>query len=96
MFTKLSYFSKPLKKYDVPQYSGASLFKYICTDISLIMPTEKGVGLMDWMPYSEIPEKGVFIKNEIVFLVTEPVEGFLQQYKSLHSKIITPSQGLIT
>ena len=69
---------------------------YICTDISLIMPTEKGVGLMDWMPYSQIPEKGVFIKNEIVFLVTEPVEGFLQQYKSLHSKIITPSQGLIT
>jgi hypothetical protein len=69
---------------------------YICTDISLIMPTEKGVGLMDWMPYSLIPEKGVFIKNEIVFLVTEPVEGFLKQYKSLHSKIITPSQGLIT
>jgi hypothetical protein len=69
---------------------------YNCTDISLIMPTEKGVGLMDWMPYSQIPEKGVFIKNEIVFLVTDPVEGFLQQYKSIHSKIITPSQGLIT
>jgi hypothetical protein len=69
---------------------------YNCTDISLIMPTEKGVGLMDWMPYSQIPEKGVFIGDAVIFLVTEPVEGFLQQYKSLHSKIITPKQGLIT
>ena len=66
------------------------------TDISLIMPSEKGVGLMDWMPYSTIPEKGVFLKDEIIFLTTEPVEGFLKQYKGLHSKIITPSQGLIT
>lgn len=66
------------------------------TDISLIMPSEKGVGLMDWMPYSTIPEKGVFLKNEIIFMLTEPVEDFLKKYKSLHSTIIAPSQGLIT
>ena len=69
---------------------------YIMKDISLIVPTEKGIGLMDYMPYSTVPEKGLEIPADFVAWVVDPVDGLLQQYKSIHSKIITPNQGLIT
>ena len=69
---------------------------YTMKDISLIVPTEKGIGLMDYMPYSTVPEKGLDITSDFVAWVVDPVDGLLQQYKSIHSKIITPNQGLIT
>ena len=66
------------------------------SDVSLIVPTEKGIGLMDYMPYSKISDSITFIKNDFIAFITEPVEGLEKQYKQIHSKIITPSQGLIT
>jgi hypothetical protein len=69
---------------------------YILSNVSIIIPTEKGVGLMDFMAYSTVPDKGLEIKSEFVAFTSEPVEGLLKQYKSIYSKIITPSQGLIT
>ena len=69
---------------------------YTMKDISLIVPTEKGIGLMDYMPYSTVPEKGLEISADFVAWIVDPVDGLLQQYKSIHSKIITPNQGLIT
>ena len=65
-------------------------------DVSLIIPTENGIGLMDYMPYSTVPEKGLEIPSDFIAWIVDPVEGLLKQYKSIHSKIITPSQGLIT
>jgi len=60
-----------------------------------IVPTEKGVGIMDMMPYTKIPEKGVFIPSIHVLFVTEPVGGLEVQYKKLHSKIITQDKSII-
>lgn len=64
-------------------------------NISLILPTEKGIGLMDYMPYSSVPENGLDITSDFVAWVVDPVEGLLKQYQSIHSKIVTPSQKLI-
>ena len=64
-------------------------------NISLIVPTEKGIGLMDYMPYSSVPEKGLEITPDFVAWAVDPVEGLLKQYQSIHSKIVTPSQKLI-
>lgn len=68
---------------------------YSLKNVSLIIPTEKGIGLMDYMPYSKVPEIGLDVSIDFVAWVVEPVEGLLQQYKSIHSKIITPPKGLI-
>lgn len=64
-------------------------------NISLIVPTEKGIGLMDYMPYSSVPETGLDITSDFVAWAVDPVEGLLNQYQSIHSKIVTPSQKLI-
>jgi len=69
---------------------------YTLKDVSIIIPTENGVGLMDFMAYSTVPEKGLEIKSDFIAFTTEPVDGLRKQYEKAYSKIITPSQGLIT
>jgi hypothetical protein len=66
------------------------------SDVSLIVPTEKGIGLMDYMPYSTISDSTTFIKNDFIAFVTEPVDGLKKQYQQIHSKLITPNQSIIT
>lgn len=68
---------------------------YNISDPALIVPTEKGIGLMDMMPYSSMGESETFIKDDAILFVTEPIEGLLTKYKSLYSKIITPNKSLI-
>lgn len=68
---------------------------YNITDPALIVPTEKGIGLMDMMPYSAMGESETFIKESVIVFVTEPIEGLLKKYQSLYSKIITPDSSLI-
>lgn len=65
-------------------------------NVSLIVPTEKGIGLMDYMPYSTVPEKGLDITSDFVAWAVDPVEGLLKQYQQIHSKLITPNQSIIT
>ena len=69
---------------------------YTLKDVSIIIPTENGIGLMDFMAYSTVPEKGLEIKSEFVAFTSEPVEGLRKQYQQAYSKIITPDQKLIT
>jgi len=68
---------------------------YNISDPALIVPTEKGIGLMDMMPYSSMGESETFIKESAIVFITEPVAGLLKKYKSLYSKIITPDSSLI-
>ena len=68
---------------------------YNISDPALIVPTEKGIGLMDMMPYSAMGESETFIKESVIVFVTEPIEGLLKKYQSLYSKIITPDSSLI-
>jgi len=68
---------------------------YTIKNVSLILPTEKGIGLMDFMPYSDVPEVGLEVSSDFVAWISNPVEGLLKQYKSIHSKVITPSSKII-
>ena len=65
------------------------------SDPALLVPTEKGIGLMDMMPYSIMGEEETFIRDEFIMFVTEPIEGLRKQYQSNYSKIITPDKKLI-
>ena len=69
---------------------------YHIEDVSIILPTENGIGLADLMPYSKMNEQKTFIKESSVLFVTEPVDGLAEQYKSIHSKIVTPTRKIIT
>ena len=68
---------------------------YSLSDVSIIIPTEKGIGLMDFMSYSTVPEKGLEVKEDFVAFTSEPVEGLRKQYQQSYSKLITPNQNLI-
>lgn len=57
-----------------------------------IVPTEKGVGLMEVMPYTVISEKGTDIKKSSIVFITEPVSGLQEQFKRAHSKIDLPPE----
>ena len=64
-------------------------------DPTIIIPTpERNIGLAPWMPYAKT-EKLTIMDNAIAFFAT-PVEQLANQYKSIHSKIITPSQSIVT
>ena len=60
-----------------------------------IVPTEKGVGLMDMMPYTNISKKGIRIQSQSIVFVTEAVEGLEEQLKQAHGAIITQNKKLI-
>ena len=77
---------------DVTEAAGG----YHIEDVSIILPTENGIGLADLMPYSKMNEQKTFIKESSVLFVTEPVDGLAEQYKSIHSKIVTPPRKIIT
>ena len=68
---------------------------YMLEDVSLIIPTEKGIGLMDFMPYSDIPENGFVVDEDFIAWIVNPSEGLLNKYKTIYSKIITQNQSLI-
>lgn len=64
-------------------------------DITVIIPTQdRNIGLAPWMPYAETD--GMFIKKDYVAFIIEPVEQLAEQYRSIHSRIITPTQKIVT
>ena len=68
---------------------------YKLRDAALIVPTENGIGLMDWMAYSTIAETPLFIEKQYVMFTVEPIDGLRKQYQSAYSKVITPDKKLI-
>ena len=50
---------------------------------------------MAFMPYSTIENDDTEIKKEHVLFVTTAVEGLVEKYKSLFSKIYAPTPSII-
>lgn len=66
----------------------------IIEDATVIIPTqERNIGLAPWMPYAETD--GMFIKKDIIAFIIEPVKQLAEQFNSIHSKIVTPSQKIV-
>lgn len=61
----------------------------------LLVPTEKGVGIMGMMPYTNIESQATFIKEAMVGFVTTPVAGLEQQYRSINQTIITRENKIV-
>jgi|SaaInlStandDraft_7_1057024.scaffolds.fasta_scaffold00126_23 hypothetical protein len=68
---------------------------WIIKEPMLIVPSENGIGLMAFMPYSTIENDDTEIKKEHVLFVTTAVEGLVEKYKSLFSKIYAPTPSII-
>lgn len=63
-------------------------------DPTIIIPTQdRNIGLAPWLPYAE-SEKVTVRRDSVVFIIA-PVEQLAEQYRSIHSKIITPSQKIV-
>ena len=63
-------------------------------DPTIIIPTQdRNIGLAPWMPYAETD--GMFIKKDIIAFIIEPVMQLAEQFNSIHSKIVTPSQKIV-
>lgn len=63
-------------------------------DVTVIIPTEnRNIGLAPWMPYAQTD--GMFIKKDYVAFILDPVEQLAEQHRSIHSKIVTPSQKIV-
>lgn len=64
-------------------------------DPTIIIPTQdRNIGLAPWMPYAE--SSTIVIKQSFIAFIISPVEQLAEQYRNIHSKIITPSQNLVT
>ena len=67
----------------------------IIEDVTVIIPTQdRNIGLAPLMPYAET--NGMSIKLDYIAFMIEPVEQLAEQYRSIHSKIITPSTTIVT
>ena len=67
----------------------------IIEDITVIIPTQdRNIGLAPWMPYAET--NGMTIKLDYVAFIEDPVEQLTEQYRSIHSKIVTPTQKIVS
>ena len=64
-------------------------------DPTVIIPTEdRNIGLAPWMPYAQT--NGMSIKTDYVAFTVEPHPQLAEQYRSIHSKIITPPTSIVT
>jgi len=63
----------------------------------MLIPTEKGVGIMGMMPYTTIEDEVTYIKEAMVGFVTNPISGLEEQYRSINEKttIIAPEKKII-
>lgn len=63
-------------------------------DPTIIIPTQdRNIGLAPWLPYAEADK--VTIRRDSVMFIVAPVGQLAEQYRSIHSKIITPSQKIV-
>ena len=63
-------------------------------DPTIIIPTQdRNIGLAPWMPYADTAK--ISIKQTFVAFIVDPVEQLAEQYRSIHSKIITPNQRIV-
>lgn len=61
---------------------------------TIIIPTGEGqIGLLKWLSYAEA-DKVELSRTSVMFQV-KPVPQLAEQYRSMHSKIITPNQKLV-
>lgn len=67
----------------------------VIEDVTVIIPTEdRNIGLAPWMPYAQT--NGMSIKTDYVAFTVEPHPQLAEQYRSIHSKIITPPTSIVT
>ncbi len=63
-------------------------------DPTIIIPTQdRNIGLAPWLPYAE--SEKVTVRRDCIVFTVDPVEQLAEQYRSIHSKIITPSQKIV-
>lgn len=61
---------------------------------TIIIPTQdRNIGLAPWMPYAKTDK--MTIQRSFVAFMVDPVDALANQYKSIHSKIITPTQSIV-
>jgi hypothetical protein len=58
----------------------------------LIVPTENGVGIMVWMPYTVMQEKETILNENVIAFVTQAVSGLEEQYRKINSTIDLPPE----
>tara|TARA_R110000868_G_scaffold2476_5_gene18103 strand:+ start:1053 stop:1331 length:279 start_codon:yes stop_codon:yes gene_type:complete len=68
---------------------------WIIKEPMLIVPTETGIGLRSFMPYTNIESVGITINKNHVLFDTEPQPELLEKYKELFSKIFTQPSKII-
>lgn len=66
------------------------------SDVTLIVPSEKGIGLMHFAPYTVLVE-GYPLELDVsrIVFVVRPVEKLKEQYNQMFSKINVPNEGLV-
>jgi hypothetical protein len=63
---------------------------------SLILPTGQGsIGLMPWMPYTDVPD-GIEIKNSFVAFTVKPHDELINEYNTAFGNglVIPPKQSI--
>jgi len=69
---------------------------YLLSDVAILIPTQQNqLGLAPFMAYGE-PKDGIFLKNEHIMFLIEPVDGLRQQYQTMFGKVITPPTSIIS
>lgn len=67
----------------------------VIADPTIILPTQdRNIGLAPWLPYG-VTDKIEF-RKECVMFVIDAVGQLAEQYRSIHSKIITPNQRIVS
>jgi hypothetical protein len=64
-------------------------------DPTIIIPTEdRNIALAPWMPYAQT--QSMAIRSDFIAFTVDPHPQLAEQYRSIHSKIITPSTSIVT
>jgi hypothetical protein len=50
------------------------------TKPAILVPADKGLGLAPWLPYTKAQETGVFLKQEAIMYIVDPVDQLKNHY----------------
>lgn len=68
---------------------------YRLKDVAILIPTEQNqLGLAPFMAYSDA-SGGMDINDSFIMFQVDPVEGLLNQYKTMFGKVLTPDKKII-
>lgn len=82
---------------EVVDYVDSDAGNVTLRDIAILIPTEQNsLGLAPYMSYTMANVDGITVRKTDILFMARPIDGLLNKYQGMFSKIMTPPESLLT